>query len=649
MNNNIDDLIESKIDSIVNEKNIYHVGKVVRINEFVVEATGLDDAFFFEKVFIGDQENVGYVDKIEENKVTIALVKTNGNIKIGDLIKTSGEALQSSFSKNAMGMVIDAFGTDRMSGKNFNDSKAIAIETPNIPIMDRTAVNRPLETGIAGIDLMFPIGRGQRQLIIGDKKTGKTQILLDTIVNQKNKNVICIYISIGKTKKEVKRLYTKLIEKGANAYTMVVAAFNDDTSPTIKLTPYVGISIAQEYMMEGKDVLVCIDDLKKHADACREIALISEKNTGREAYPADIFYTHSRMLEKGCQHKNGGSITILPVVETKGGDITDYISTNIISITDGQIVLNSKAFKKGQKPALDFGLSVSRLGSAVQKEGIKKIGARVRQELLSYLETADVYQLVKIDSMSRELQEKMLIGKKILTSLNQQKFSPRSEEKLIETFEFILEVNNSFGKKEEKEVSNEVIVVPGPVDVKNEVNNVPDTTVLKIVENSSINTDNKLANAFFNKPDEVKTQVKEVVPISEQVKEDNKVTAETEKVVLEKPVENKAPVKKTRSTPKKTSTSEKKEYNTPVIVASKEIEELTFDEEDALKDKKDLLEMSKKKLPTKDIEVLTEATQEIPVKEIEKMATKSDVPKKTNRAKKNSSKEPKFLVVDEVE
>lgn len=649
MNNNIDDLIESKIDSIVNEKNIYHVGKVVRINEFVVEATGLDDAFFFEKVFIGDQENVGYVDKIEENKVTIALVKTNGNIKIGNLIKTSGEALQSSFSKNAMGMVIDAFGTDRMSGKNFNDSKAIAIETPNIPIMDRTAVNRPLETGIAGIDLMFPIGRGQRQLIIGDKKTGKTQILLDTIANQKNKNVICIYISIGKTKKEVKRLYTKLIEKGANAYTMVVAAFNDDTSPMIKLTPYVGISIAQEYMMEGRDVLVCIDDLKKHADACREIALISEKNTGREAYPADIFYTHSRMLEKGCQHKNGGSITILPVVETKGGDITDYISTNIISITDGQIVLNSKAFKKGQKPALDFGLSVSRLGSAVQKEGIKKIGARVRQELLSYLETADVYQLVKIDSMSRELQEKMLIGKKILTSLNQQKFSPRSEEKLIETFEFILGVNNSFGKKEEKEVSNEVVVVPGPVDVKNEVNNIPDTTTIKIVENSSINTDNKLANDFFNKPDEVKTQVKEVVPISEQVKEDNKVALETEKVVLEKPVETKAPVKKTRSTTKKTSTSDKKEYNTPVIVASKEIEELTFDEEDALKDKKDLLEMSKKKLPTKDIEVLTEATQEIPVKEIEKMATKSDSLKKTNRTKKSSSKEPKFLVVDEVE
>ena len=439
MNNNTEDFIDSKIESIIKENNIYHVGKVIRINSFIIEATGLEDAFFFEKVYVGDENNIGYVDKIEENKVFIALVKTNGNIKIGDSIKTTGEALEASFSKNAMGMIVDAFGVDRMTGKTFNESKMIPIETPKIPIMDRTAVNRPLETGIASIDLMFPIGRGQRQLIIGDKKTGKTQILLDTIVNQRGKNVICIYVSIGKTKKEVKRLYSKLVEKGANAYTQIVAVFNDDTSPLIKLTPYVGLSIAEEYMREGYDVLVCIDDLKKHADSCREIALISEKNTGREAYPSDIFYTHSRLLEKGCQYKNGGSITILPVVETKGGDITDYISTNIISITDGQIVLSEKNFKKGQKPALDFGLSVSRLGGAVQKDSIKKIGAEVRRELLSYLETADVYQLVKIDAMSKELQGKVFRGRKLLELLNQPKFSPRSEEKLISSFEFILE------------------------------------------------------------------------------------------------------------------------------------------------------------------------------------------------------------------
>lgn len=455
MNSNIEDLIESKIDNIVKENNIYHKGKVVRINSFVVEATGLDDAFFFEKVYIGDENNIGYVDKISENKVYIALVKTDGNIKIGDSIKTTGEALQASFSKNAMGMIVDAFGMDRMSGKHFNESKMIPIETEKIPIMDRTAVCRPLETGISCIDLMFPIGRGQRQLIIGDKKTGKTQILLDTIVNQKNKDVICIYVSIGKTKKEIKRLYTKLVEKGANSYTQIVAAFNDDTSPLIKLTPYVGLSIAEEYMREGKDVLVCIDDLKKHADACREIALIAEKNTGREAYPADIFYTHSRLLEKGCQHKDGGSITILPVVETKGGDVTDYISTNIISITDGQIVLSEKNFKKGQKPALNFGLSVSRLGGAVQKPSVKTVGATVRRELLSYLETADVYQLVNIESMTPDLQEKIYRGRKMLDLLKQPKFSPRSEEKMVEAFTAVLSDSVSTLESKELKFENE--------------------------------------------------------------------------------------------------------------------------------------------------------------------------------------------------
>ena len=513
MNNNTEDFIDSKIDSIIKENNIYHVGKVIRINSFIIEATGLEDAFFFEKVYVGDENNIGYVDKIEENKVFIALVRTDGNIKIGDSIKTTGEALEASFSKNAMGMVVDAFGVDRMTGKTFNESKMIPIETPKIPIMDRTPVNRPLETGIASIDLMFPIGRGQRQLIIGDKKTGKTQILLDTIINQRGKNVICIYVSIGKTKKEVKRLYSKLVEKGANAYTQIVAVFNDDTSPLIKLTPYVGLSIAEEYMREGYDVLVCIDDLKKHADSCREIALISEKNTGREAYPADIFYTHSRLLEKGCQYKNGGSITILPVVETKGGDITDYISTNIISITDGQIVLSEKNFKKGQKPALDFGLSVSRLGGAVQKDSIKKIGAAVRRELLTYLETADVYQLVKIDAMSKELQEKVFRGKKLLELLNQPKFSPRSEDKLISNFGFILE-NGPIG---EADPNSEILDVENNDDDNDNNDN----------NDNNINNNSQVEEVVTEK-EEVNTVTEEAPVESEEIKEE---------IVTEEPVE----------------------------------------------------------------------------------------------------------------
>ena len=448
MDGNVNSVIDKKIDNIVKKNNIFHLGKVTKINNYIIEASGLDDAFFFEKVIIGSEENIGYVEKIDENKVYISLVKTDGKITVGTAITSTGEPLQALYSANSMGMIIDPFGMDRMSGRKFNDSRVIDIESPNIPIMDRTTVNRPLETGIAAIDLMFPIGKGQRQLIIGDKKLGKTQLCLDTIVNQKGKSVVCIYVSIGKTKKDLKRLYTKLTEKQANHYTLIVAAFNDDPAPLVKLTPYVAVSIAQEMMKEGKDVLVCIDDLKKHADACREIALISEKNTGRDAYPADIFYTHSRLLEKGCQYKNGGSITILPIMETKSGDITDYISTNIISITDGQIVLSDKLFKKGQKPAINYGLSVSRLGGAVQRDDIKKIGSAVRRKLLSYLETADVYQLVNIESLSDELQDKLYKGQELMKLLNQRKFSPISQDRLVELFGFTVGMGESTAVKE---------------------------------------------------------------------------------------------------------------------------------------------------------------------------------------------------------
>ena len=476
MDGNVNSVIDKRIEEIVKRNNIFHLGKVTKINNYIIEASGLDDAFFFEKVIIGSEENIGYIEKIDESKVYISLVKTDGNITIGTPITSTGEPLQALFSMNSMGMIIDPFGLDRMSGRKFNDSKVIDIESPYIPIMDRTPVNRPLETGIAAIDLMFPIGKGQRQLIIGDKKLGKTQLCLDTIVNQKGKDVYCIYVSIGKTKKELKRLYTKLTEKQANHYTLIVAAFNDDPAPLVKLTPYVALSIAQEFMKEGKDVLVCIDDLKKHADACREIALISEKNTGRDAYPADIFYTHSRLLEKGCQYKSGGSITILPVVETKSGDITDYISTNIISITDGQIVLSDKLFKKGQKPAINYGLSVSRLGGAVQRDVIKKIGSAVRRKLLSYLETADVYQLVNIESLSDELQDKLYKGQELMRLLNQRKFSPISQDRLVELFGYTVGMGESTAVKEllkyvekSNEIEGDGLVKPAPKSTKTTV------------------------------------------------------------------------------------------------------------------------------------------------------------------------------------
>lgn len=442
METHVDNLVKDKLKKIKEEKNIFNVGKVVKVKEYVIEVSGLEDVMFFEKVSIWEK-GMGYVNGIKENTVTVALVKVYKKIEVGDTVNSSGELFKAIYSDDAIGRITDIFGEDKLLGKIFKNIEYIDIEKPNIPIMDRIAVNRPMLTGISGIDLIYPIGRGQRQLIIGDKKTGKTQIALDTIVNQgrfvtENENpILCIYVAVGKTKREIKTIYNELEERGAMRYTMMLVATNEDMPPILSLIPYVGMSIAQEYMFKGYDVVVVIDDLKRHAEIYREIALIADKVPGREAYPADIFFAHARMLEKGCQHKNGGSITVLPIVETKGGDITDYISTNIISITDGQIVLSQNKFNKGQKPAIDYGISVSRLGGAVQTDEVKKLGARVRRELLSYLDTKDVYELANIDEMSEELKRKMKHGKKLEEALNQNKYSPISSDDIIRKFEKI--------------------------------------------------------------------------------------------------------------------------------------------------------------------------------------------------------------------
>ena len=439
METHITNLVNEKVSRIKEKNNIFDSGKVIKIKYYIVEVSGLENVMYFEKVIIMGK-GMGYVNAIYENSVIVAIVKEDSKIEIGDVVNSTGEIFKAVFSEDAMGRIVDIFGVDQLSGKPFEKFKYIDIERPNVPIMDRTAVCRPLLTGIAGIDLIYPIGKGQRQLIIGDKKTGKTQIALDTIVNQgcvakKSGEMICVYIAVGKTKKEIKTIYNELLKRNALSYTIMVVATNDNKTPVISLIPYVGMSIAEEYMEKGKDVLVVIDDLKKHAEVYREISLVSNKTPGREAYPADIFYTHSRLLEKGCQHKNGGSITVLPIVETKGGDITDYISTNIISITDGQIVLSNKSFLKGQKPAIDYGISVSRLGGAVQEPKIKKLGATVRLKLLNYLETKDVYELANTDELSEDLKEKLKEGKKIEMLLRQEKFEPFSSEEILDRFE----------------------------------------------------------------------------------------------------------------------------------------------------------------------------------------------------------------------
>lgn len=426
----LNDVLQEKINKIKEDKNIYTMGKVSLIRDYVIEATGLEGVAYFEKVKIG-QYNEGYVDAINKNNVVIALTKKVEKVSIGDTVVTTGEQFTAQYSTNSLGHVIDIFAEDKLTGRVFEDTIEVPIEMESIPIMDRSTVNRPLHTGITGIDMLYPIGRGQRQLIIGDRKTGKTQIALDTIYNQAGEDIICIYVAIGKTKKEIKDLYAQLLKRGAMEYTMIIAAFNDESAPVLRNTPYAALSIAGLYLKQNKDVLVIIDDLKRHADVCREMALLMNKTPGRDAYPPDIFYSHSRLLELGCQHKDGGSITILPICETKAGDITDYISTNIISITDGQIVLSAKNFEKGQKPAINYGLSVSRLGGAVQTQEIKKIGPSIRRELLSYLEQKEIFELANADEMGESMKRLMNRGARISKMLNQHKFAVKTTDEMI--------------------------------------------------------------------------------------------------------------------------------------------------------------------------------------------------------------------------
>ncbi|MDR2132615.1 MAG: F0F1 ATP synthase subunit alpha [Clostridiales Family XIII bacterium] len=449
----IQDIVNRKIEAIKGENNVYDMGKVVRVSNYILEAGGLDEVGYFERVRIGDKAE-GYVSRIGRTGVTVEVVKKHKPVYVGDEVTATGEPFRAAFSEDYPGHIVDIFGEDKLSGNKFENLRQIPAIAPNIPIMDRTSVERPLYTGICGIDLLYPIGRGQRQLIIGDKKTGKTQLALDAIVNRKNETAgdgpkpLCIYIALGKSKKTVKEIYNALLQKGAMSYTFILTAFQEDCAPALFLTPQAGLSMAVEFMQKGRDVLVVIDDLTQHANVYREISLLAGKVPGRDAYPPDIFYTHASMLELGCQHKSGGSVTVLPIVETRGGDITDYIATNIISITDGQIVTSAKAFEKGQRPAIDFGLSVSRLGGAVQTAEMKALGTAARRELLSYLETREVFELANVDEMSPEMRAKIQGGRELMNRMNQYIFDPVRPEEMKERFGPVVETLTAAVKRE---------------------------------------------------------------------------------------------------------------------------------------------------------------------------------------------------------
>lgn len=384
----ITSVIKKQIENYKVDLNVDEVGTVLEVGDGIAHVYGLQNCMAGELLELPNGV-YGMALNLEESNVGAVLLGHSETIKEGDTVKRTGHLMQVPVGNAVIGRVVNALGQP-IDGKGeikTDEYRDIEIKAPGIA--DRQPVNVPLQTGLKAIDSMVPIGRGQRELIIGDRGTGKTAIGIDTILNQKGQNVICIYVSIGQKNSNVVRVYEKLKEAGAMDYSIIVHAGASEGSPMQYLAPYSGVSIAEHFMHQGKDVLIIYDDLSKHAVAYRAMSLLLRRPPGREAYPGDVFYLHSRLLERSARLSDelgGGSITALPIVETQAGDVSAYIPTNVISITDGQIFLESSLFFEGMRPAVNVGLSVSRVGGAAQTKAMKKAAGSVRIDLAQYRE-----------------------------------------------------------------------------------------------------------------------------------------------------------------------------------------------------------------------------------------------------------------------
>ena len=384
----ISSLIKEQIKAYKEEIKTESIGRVVQVGDGIALVHGLDKAMSSELLQFPNGV-YGMVQNLEESCVGAILLGESSLVKEGDIVKCTGRILEVPVGEGFIGRVIDPLGNpiDGLGDIKANGTRPIEVKATGV--MDRQSVNEPLQTGIKVLDALVPIGRGQRELIIGDRQTGKTSIAIDTIINQKGQDVICIYVAIGQKESTVSSVYETLKETGAMDYSIIVSASASKPAPLLYLAPYAGVSMAEYFMFQGKDVLIIYDDLSKHAVAYRELSLLLHRPPGREAYPGDVFYLHSRLLERAAKLNDelgGGSITALPIIETQAGDISAYIPTNVISITDGQIYLQSEYFHKGIRPAINAGLSVSRVGGAAQTKAIKKVSGTLRLDLASYRE-----------------------------------------------------------------------------------------------------------------------------------------------------------------------------------------------------------------------------------------------------------------------
>ena len=420
----ISSVIKEQIERYSSQLDVSDVGTVIQVADGIARVHGLENAMQGELLqFPGDV--YGMVLNLEEDNVGVVLLGSASNIEEGDIVKTTGRVVEVPVGDALLGRVVNSLGQP-IDGKGpVQTDKFRKIERVASGVITRKSVDTPLQTGIKAIDSMVPIGRGQRELIIGDRQTGKTAIAIDTIINQKGQNVKCIYVAIGQKASTVANIVKTLEEFGAMAYTTVVVSTASDLAPLQYIAPYSGCAIGEEWMENGEDVLVVYDDLSKHATAYRTLSLLLRRPPGREAYPGDVFYLHSRLLERAVRMSDeygGGSLTALPIIETQAGDVSAYITTNVLSITDGQIYLETEMFNSGFRPAVNAGLSVSRVGGAAQIKAMKKIAAPIRTELAQYRELASFAQFGS--ELDADTKEKLAQGERIKEVLKQPQYQP---------------------------------------------------------------------------------------------------------------------------------------------------------------------------------------------------------------------------------
>ena len=424
MSNNIVENLRKEIEAFKIESKTEKVGAVLEVFDGIAKVSGLSDVKSSEMVTFANGE-VGVALNLEEDAVGVIILGDYSKIKEGDEVKATGRILEVPVGEAIIGRVVNANGVP-IDGKGaFKSDKSYPIERVASGVVTRQSVDQPVATGIKVIDAIIPVGRGQRELIIGDRQTGKTAIAIDAILNQKGQNMICVYVSIGQKDSKLRKIQARLEEGGAMAYTVIVSAGASEAAALSYIAPYTGVSIAEYFMDQGKDVLIIYDDLSKHAVAYREISLLLRRPPGREAYPGDVFYLHSRLLERACRKNKeygGGSITAFPIIETQAGDISAYIPTNVISITDGQIFLETDLFYKGIRPAVNVGSSVSRVGSSAQIKAMKKVAGTLKLDLAQYRELEAFAQFGSDldDATKRQLER----GKRSVELLKQLQYSP---------------------------------------------------------------------------------------------------------------------------------------------------------------------------------------------------------------------------------